>query len=513
MDLIGLGVWTKQMILAFAAHLAGDAVPGLVALGLVCAAFLFAVSAIITFRNRIRAVKQLRAQLKAIEDRPLAEARDTISAWFSGNRKDTATASLAGAWDEFNETLFIDDTQGAPVLRNAVRPGAFFNLDDLHFGAGFFRILPGVFVSLGLSLTFLGLIAALTEMSQGGRIDDATMARLLGIASAKFIMSLTGLLCSIGLTILLRSRAGRLDDQLHALCRALERRLTFASLEEIALRQLAAVVEDREHHRQLTLQMIAEIGGPLKNELPQAISASISSAMQPLLDQVSRQGADSMSTMVGDLTQQLSTGVGTALTQASERLAMAGDKIGQLADRMDQSSGRMGTEMEGAVARVAQAVDELRGAMASTAQSTSGAFTQGAEHLLAVMNETLEGIRDNTSDGARAMSSAATEIRAAADTMRIEMEGAAQAGAEAARARMQVAGEDVGAAIGAAGRSVMDAFGKAGNDIARLSDELSAKAGAELIQPIGAIAGQLDAMVSTLEKSAAEMRRLGPVDV
>jgi hypothetical protein len=129
------------------------------------------------------------------------------------------------------------------------------------------------------------------------------------------------------------------------------------------------------------------------------------------------------------------------------------------------------------------------------------------------MNETLEGIRDNTSDGARAMSSAATEIRAAADTMRIEMEGAAQAGAEAARARMQVAGEDVGAAIGAAGRSVMDAFGKAGNDIARLSDELSAKAGAELIQPIGAIAGQLDAMVSTLEKSAAEMRRLGPVDV
>jgi len=508
MDFTVLGVWTKEMILAFAARLAGDAIPGLVALGLVATASLLAGWAFFTFRNRIKAVEKLRARLKAIEDRPLTEGRDTISAWFATSKKSKPTNSLADAWDEFNETLFLDETQGVPVLRNAVRPAAFFNLDDLHFGPGFYRILPGVFVSVGLALTFLGLIAALTAMSKGERIDDQTMKQLLAIASAKFIMSLTGLLCSIGLTILLRLSAGKLDDQLHALCRALEKQLSFASLEEIGLRQLAAMVEDREHHRKLTLQLIAEIGGPLKNELPQAISASISSAMQPLLDQVGRQGADSMSAMVGDLSQQLSTGVGTALTQAGERLALAGDKIGLLADRMDQSSGRMGTEMETAVARVAQAVDALRGAMANTAQSTSGAFTQGAEQLLAVMNQTLEGIRDNTSEGARAMSTAASEIRAAAGQMRTEMEGAAQAGAEAARTRMQVAGDEAGAAIGAAGQSMMHAFGKASSDIANLTNDLSAKAGAELIQPIGAIADQLEDMVSALENSASEVRRL-----
>lgn len=508
MDFFGLGVSSKDLILEFAALLASDAVPGLVALGLVILATISAAWAVYTFRTRIRAVRQLRSRLRAIEGRSLPEARESISAWFSANRKGTAKESLAEAWDEFNETLFIDDTQDKPVLRNAVRPATFFNLDDLHFGPGFFRILPGVFVSAGLSLTFLGLIAALTEMSQGGRIDDATMAKLLGIASAKFIMSLTGLICSIGLTIQLRASAGKLDDQLHALCRALERRLTFASLEEISLRQLAAMVEDREHHRKLTLQLIAEIGGPLKNELPQAISASISMAMQPLLDQVSRQGADSVSAMVGDLSQQLSTGVGTALTQASERIALAGDKIGQLADRMDQSSGRMGTEMETAVSRVAEAVDELRGALATTAQSTAGAFTAGAEQLLAAMNQTLEGIRDNTSEGATQISAAAAEIRTAAGLMRTEMEGAAQAGADAARSRIAAAGEEAGAAIGAAGQSVLEAFGKAGLDIASLTNDLSAKAGAELIQPIGAITDRIGDMVAALENSATEMRRM-----
>ncbi|MDZ4392046.1 hypothetical protein [Cypionkella sp.] len=508
-DFFVLGVFVKDHILALASLLVGDAFPGLVVLAISFVALLCGVWAYATFQRRINAVNRLTARLAKPEaGGSLLQGREAITAWFVDQPKGTAAESLSDAWDEFNETLFIDETQGAPVLRNAVRPAAFFNLDDLHFGAGIFRVLPGVFVSVGLALTFLGLIAALTEMSQGDRIDDETMKRLLGIASAKFIMSLTGLVCSIVLTILFRRRIGALDHTLHKLCRVLEKQLTFASLEEIGMRQLAAMVEDREHHRQLTLQMIAEIGGPLKNELPLAISTSISTAMQPLLDKVSQQGSDSMSTMAADLSQQLSTGVGNALTAASERLATAGDKIGLLADRMDQSSGRMGTEMETAVARVAQAVDDLRGAMANTAQSTSGAFTQGAEQLLAAMNQTLEGIRDNTSEGARAISAAATDMREAAGAMRSDMETAAQSGADAARARMQVAGDEAGAAIGAAGQSMMAAFGKAGGDIARLTEELSAKAGSDLVQPIGAIADQLEDMVSALADSATEMRRL-----
>jgi len=55
------------------------------------------------------------------------------------------------------------------------------------------RVVPGLFVSIGLPLTFLGLISALNQMGMTGN-DTNAMRDLMTIASAKFIMSLAGLL-------------------------------------------------------------------------------------------------------------------------------------------------------------------------------------------------------------------------------------------------------------------------------------------------------------------------------
>lgn len=504
--ILELGTFVKDLVLSAATFLTGDAAPGIVVIILLIAAAVVFASAWLTFHKRIIAIKRLRHELGS-GNSPLLQGREKISAWFNGVKGGKEQEALHEAWDKFDETLFIDDSTGEPLLRNSVRPSAFFNVDDLHFGQGFYRVWPGLFVSIGLALTFLGLIAALNGLSDE-RIDETAMANLLRIASAKFIMSLSGLVCSIVLTIWLRALVGRLDEQLHQLCRTVENRINFASLEQIAIDQLRATIESREHQRQLTLQMIADIGGPLKNELPQAISSSISTAIQPILDKVSQQGTESISTMATDLSQQVTQGVAGALGQASEHLALAGDKISQLADRMDQSSGRMGSEMETAVGRVAQAVDDLRGAMSASAESATGAFSQGAEQLLGAMNQTLEGIRDNTGEGARAISAAAAEMRESAVAMRSEMETAARNGADAAKARMELASDDAGRAIDAAGRSMLEAFGKAGADIAGMTQALSSKAGEDLIAPIEALAGQMDGMVSSLTGGADQMRRL-----
>ncbi|PBB39605.1 hypothetical protein [Mesorhizobium sp. WSM3868] len=501
-----LGTLVKGLVLSAASFLTGDAAPGIVVIVLLIALALILASAWHTFRKRIGSIKRLRREL-GNGDSPLLQGREKISAWFNSHKGGKEQEALREAWSEFDETLFIDNSGDEPLLRNSVRPSAFFNIEDLHFGQGFYRIWPGLFVSIGLALTFLGLIAALNALA-GKHIDDAAMSDLLRIASAKFIMSLTGLVCSIVLTIGLRIFVGSLDEQLHRLCRTVEARISFASLEQIAVDQLRATIESREHQRQLTLQMIAEIGGPLKSELPQAISSSITTAMQPIMDRVSQQGTDSIATMATDLSQQVTQGVAGALGQASEHLARAGDKISQLADRMDQSSGRMGSEMEQAVARVAQAVDELRGAISASAQSATGVFNQGAEQLLGAMNRTLESIRDNTGEGARAISAAAVDMRDAAIAMRSEIESAARSGADAAKARLELAGEDAGKVIGAAGQTMLDAFSKAGADIAGMTQALSSKAGDDLIAPIEAIARQLDGMVSSLASGADQMRRL-----
>ncbi|MFD2677010.1 hypothetical protein [Camelimonas lactis] len=502
-----VGSSTKNFILWIAASLAGDAVPGFIALVLLLLLLISIGCAVVVYRRKIGAISALRGLVERADSPSFAEAREAIDDWAEAPRKAGKAKTVADAWKEFSETLVLDEISKPPTLRNSVRPTVFFNIEDLHFGGGFFRIVPGLFVSAGLALTFLGLIAALNSMGSGGAINDATMSHLLKIASAKFIMSLTGLACSIIFTIVLRGWTGRLEKELHRLCFALEKKLSFVSLEFIGYEQLRAFQEAREHNRQLTTEVIAELGRPLREDLPAAISSSIGAAMEPLLERIGQQGSDSMSTLASDLSSQLTSSIGAALTAASDKLAQAGDRIGALSDRMDQSSGRIGTEMEQAVARVAAAVEDLRAGMAASASETSGVFSQGAEQMMAAMTKTLEAIRENTADGAKAMSSAAEAMRSAATEMRAEMENAAKSGAEAAKERMLATSAQASAAIDSAGRSVLDSFGKAGVEIAQLTGQFSGKFGQELLEPIGKISSRLDEMVGAIEEGATEVRR------
>lgn len=498
-----VGIFVRNFVLDFAQILVWDPSPGLVVLILFIWLAIASVQVIRRYRSRLTAIRKLREKIET----GLPQDRESIAHWSEQAAKaDSAECSLQEAWHEFDETL-VFDTKEPPHLHNSVRPSLFFNVEDLHFGSGFFRICPGLFVSVGLACTFLGLIAALQTMAQSNAITDQAMQHLLQIASAKFIMSLMGLACSIVFTMLLRYLTVKLDKALNGLCGTIEKKLTFVSFEQIGFDQLKAMQEAREHNQALTTQLVAEIGKPLRDELPAAISNSITTAMQPILDKVGQQGSDSLSELASDLSSQLSSSVGAALSQASDRLSTAADRIGQLVTQMDTSSGRMGSEMEQAIVRMGQAVDDLRGTMSETAQTTSGALNQGAEQLLSVMNRTLEGIRDNTSEGARAMSTAAQELSEAARTMRSEMEDAAHAGAEAAQLRMKEAGETANVSIAAAGQSVLSAFGQAGNDIARVASEVSTRANSELIAPITAISERLGSFVEVLDQGATAMRR------
>lgn len=141
------------------------------------------------------------------------------------------------AFEEYSETIVIDDQDGPAQLRNSIRPASFLNVEDLGFGPSFFRILPNTLVSVGLLLTFLGLVAALHQFSQSMTAEaggmDKAMQSFMQIASAKFIMSLAGLACSILFTFLLRVRQNMLDAALRRLCHGIERHLVFVSLEDI----------------------------------------------------------------------------------------------------------------------------------------------------------------------------------------------------------------------------------------------------------------------------------------
>ena len=138
--------------------------------------------------------------------REMTEARDAPEGRPGFLRASEYRRPLGVAWGEYHETMVHPEPGSDDVVRNSLRPNAFFDAEDLGFDGGWWRILPGLFVSVGLLLTFLGLIAALTAIG-GAEITDDSLRELLNAASAKFIMSLTGLACSIGLTPVFDRRA------------------------------------------------------------------------------------------------------------------------------------------------------------------------------------------------------------------------------------------------------------------------------------------------------------------
>ena len=331
------------------------------------------------------------------------------------------------------------------------------------------------------------------------------MTGLMIIASAKFVMSLAGLACSITFSLWLRLCHVRLDNALHKLCLAIERRLSFVSLEDLSFRQLEASVEQREAFRKIGMELVADLKRPL-DALPRELSQSIVTAMGPVFEQASRIGTSSMEGIVGDLSNQISSSVALALTRASDSLEAASERSGALIDRMNASSTQMRAGMETALTQMASAIADLRTQVAATGEVASSTMTVGAERLLSVMNETLQGIRDNTAEGAGAMSQAAAEMRGAATSFRETLSAATDKGAAAVEQRMREASDAADSAISGAGRAMLEAFGKTSSEIVQLGADMSATIGSQMIERLNELANQLKELVSEVTEGVGGMR-------
>ena len=490
MDLVvSTGTSVRDVVLAAASLLRQEFVPGLVSLALllvlVFCIFRFAVS----MRNRVVALNRVAKEITSHRTAAELSARITdVDRNIAHFGTSGAKGRVAAAWREFRETLVPHEEAGQVILRNSVRPSAFFNIEDLGFSAGFWRYVPSLFVSVGLLLTFMGLVSALESIvpAKGEVIGSDQLGTLLTVASAKFIMSLTGLLCSILFTLVLRIGIARAETASHQVANEIEGRLSFISLEYLAIEQLSAVREQREHFRRIGMELVAELGRPLREDIPRAIASGIETAMAPLLAQVGKAGTEGVGALVQDLSSRFTSDVSRALSSASDRLSEAGDRISQLSERMDSSSTRVGQELDGAVSRIARSMEAIQSTLTQSAESTGSVFSDGAEKLLTVMNSTLESIQDNTSVGAQALSSAAADLKQAGEAFRQQMDEAARDGGNVARASIEATGAR----------------------IARLTDELTSKAGQQLMSPLGEIAAQMQEVANQVAGASADLRIL-----
>ncbi|MEL0436642.1 hypothetical protein [Phycobacter sp. K97] len=459
-------------------------------------------------RLQLNAVKELDARVRKHESiDAFAQGYDGFRASLRENYRTNRTREAVWeAFDEFSETIVPDDIDGPLRLRNSIRPASFLNVEDLEFGPGIYRILPNTFVSAGLLLTFLGLVAALHQFSQSMNVGsggmDRAMQEFMTIASAKFVMSLAGLFCSILFTVLLRARQNRIEAALNRLCSGIERRLVFVSLEDLGFRQLRAATEQREHLREIGTGMIAQLREPLE-ALPDAITTAISDKMDPIFDRVSTMGTSNMEGLVGDLSHQLSHSVGNALTRASESLGEATDRIGLMVDRLNSSNTQAGDGLRDALDQIARAMSDMRTEVAASGRTASEAMNKGADRLLSVMNDTLSSIRDNTGQGAEAMRTAAEEMRLAAEGFRNTLDSASRDSAEAARQRMAESTDEAGQAITGAGRALLESFNQTSQDIAKLGSEMGDEISDKLLSRLEEISARLSDMADAVQRGAS----------
>ena len=505
------GLFLKEAIITLAEYLTlSDSRPGLIAALLLIATAIFAAAYIFRTSRQLVALLEFDRRVRSLEDIEsfadgYAEFQHDLNQDY---RRKGHRERVWEAWDEFSETIVLDDIDTGPArLRNSIRPASFLNVEDLGFGSGMFRILPNTFVSIGLFLTFLGLVAALHQFAQsmggaGGAGMDQAMRDFMQIASAKFVMSLVGLLCSIVFTILLRARQNKIDRAITHLCIGIERRLVFISLEDIGFRQLRAATEQREHLREIGFSMVAELQKPLE-ALPEKITGAIAERMDPIFDRVAAMGTTNMEGLVGDLSTQLSHSVGNALTRASESLEEATDRISQMVDRMGQTNTQAGDGLRDALGQMARAMSDMRDEVATSGRTASDTMTEGADRLLSVMNDTLQGIRTNTGEGAEAMRNAALEMRKAAESFRDTLASASEDSARAAQDRMAQSSAEVGEAIQGAGRSMLDSFKQTSTEIAELSTAMGSVIGGELLSQLEAVGTQLETMAEAVQRGAS----------
>ncbi|MFT3997438.1 MAG: hypothetical protein QM667_08525 [Asticcacaulis sp.] len=171
------------------------------------------------------------------------EQFSAVDTRFSGTGGDgRASAALVLGWANYRSLLV--DSEGDGFVTSIRAAEAFDRLDE---PARALEWWANILVAVGLVITFLGIVAALSEatsaMASGGggaQMQNALMG-LLAIAATKFWTSISGVLCSIILRIVARFWRKAIESAEAGLFVTLDSCVGFMPPEKVSLEQLKSL--------------------------------------------------------------------------------------------------------------------------------------------------------------------------------------------------------------------------------------------------------------------------------
>jgi ABC-type transporter Mla subunit MlaD len=351
------------------------------------------------------------------------------------------------AWAEFSETLirprFDEQNNLLAPCENTTRPQIFFNLRELGMGPDFVKVFPSVFVGVGLSLTFLGLISALDQAvtainSSAGDTSSiqSAIGNLLKISSAKFYASLFALFMSVLMTISLRIMSWKLNSDIGALNRSIEAGVRFLTPEKLAI--------DANQILNNQLLQLQTFNTDLAMKIGEQVQLSLKETLTPVIQKLDDMG--------GDMTQQNIN----AIREISEGVTKGIQ--GATAGSMD---------------RVAETLDNISTKLGGLSETLSGAlsnfdadFRRMLEGLKNSLKESTDGVADGIGSSMTKMSDGigqtATEVTEIIGGLTTTVQNLANAGAEISRQ----GGEELRRQVEAASQQASEQMAQAGRELA-----------------------------------------------
>lgn len=474
--------------------------------------------ALIIARNYVRFHRPLSAALKQrvrMFDPVLdAENSDAAQRVFAVQFYEIDAAMIAGgresqeirqAWSQFRETI-LDESE--VPMRATMRADGYF----LHLGDDT-RILAwwaNIFVAVGLTFTFLGIVAALTSTvtalstaSGSGNMTPA-LINLLTITSVKFWTSIAGVLASIILRVFDRRWHAASQRELECIIDAIDRGTLFSPPQRIAAEQLRETKEQTAALKSFSHELAIAIGENLERQMQPmvqvlgGIQASIDDFKNGSFNQIGKELGEALSKNAGTEMAQLGAALGdmtTKLSSMHEQIEGSGraanDQIAQAARDFATASDRM-SEMFGALH---ERIDATGTKLTESAETAStGAVEQFAQATTGIQTA-FDQMRGQIADiGSRLTAGADAAANRNADVLARAADALETATSRAAQGMGQAIDDAVAKASEESAKAISTAFAAFGARFEQASEGL--------VDTLRSTAGRMESLASSIERSA-----------
>lgn len=413
---------------------------------------------------------------------------------------------LRRTWEEFRETI-VDPS--ADVLQNSARPEHFFvSIGDSHRGLNWFA---NIFIAIGLLITFLGIIAALSTLDFSGGVDamQGRLNELMKVAGAKFWASVGGIVASIVLRSYDYRFGKRISDGLSMLCDKLEHGMSYLPPQRIANDQLEQLKEQTPALRTFSEQLAAALDGALEKQMAPMITHL--GSIQQGIDKISGGGGEAVR-------DAIASSAGAEMAGLADAIGAMTASMSTMSERLEKQTGEADKQIEEAVRRFSQASDEMRSAfgdlnrnfgviadrMRDENEQASAIARQRMDELLGSLGTTLDEMKTGLSNAATQLGEASTS--AANDAARIGQEAMEKSFSEfverfnGAGSPLVTSMQDAGSAISLSAERLSSAQTAIG-DHSRAIEQVAARSN-DLAMAFGTVANDVEAAAAPVRQSA-----------